>query len=293
MQKIIYPSTENISSNPKVAVLGKFESMHKGHKFLLWQGRQRACKESKELLVMFFSQREKDNFYSLEERLMFADSFKIDYALIFEPTKDNFTTKHTEFEQYLKDLGVTDVIVGDDFRYGYNREGNVDTLSKEFSVQVINEQSNEKFAYRTSNLIKALHEDDLETYKEIMEHYFFYKGEVVKGLGNGKKFGMPTANVEYPSYKIDINDGIYYSYVIYDGQRLPSLTSISSNPTLNATEKTYETYIYNFDKDIYGEQIYVELIEKYRDPIKFDSIEELIAKLEEDKKLGLNYFNLR
>ena len=171
MKKIIYPSTENVCSHSKVAVLGKFESMHKGHKFLLWQGRQRADQESKELLVMFFSQREKDNFYSLEERLMFANEYKIDYALIFEPTKENFTTKHTEFEQYLKDLGVTDIIVGDDFRYGNNREGNVDTLSKQFSVQVINEQSNEKFAYRTSNLIDAMKQDDLETYKEIMDHF--------------------------------------------------------------------------------------------------------------------------
>lgn len=287
MKKIIYPSTENINSNPKVAVLGKFETLHKGHKFLIWQGRQRADQESKELLVMFFSEREKDNFYSLEERLMFADQYKIDYALIFEPVKDNFAHKHTEFERYLKDLGVTDVIVGDDFRYGNNREGNIDTLSKEFNVQVINEQASEKVAYRTSNLIKAIKEDDLETYKEIMDHYFFYKGKVVKGLGNGKKFGMPTANVEYPDYKIDINDGIYYSYVIYDGQRLPSLTSISYNPTLDAKEKTYETYIYNFDKDIYGEELYVELIEKYREPIKFNSIEELVAKLDEDKKLGV------
>ncbi len=294
MKKIIFPEIyKNENGNKLVAVLGKFELIHLGHKKLIKKGRDIANWIDGELMLMMFSQREKDNFYLFEERYMLASQCKIDYVLEFEPNEENFSKSWTEFNEYLKDMGVTNVVCGPDFKYGSNREGGIDTLSNDFEVEVVEEFSIDGIPVRTTNIMKALKNDDLETFRKVMSHYFFYKGKVVDGNKNGKKFGMPTANVEYPKNKINVNPGIYYSYVLYDGLRRPSLTSISNNPTLEGKEITYETYIYDFDKDIYGEEIYVELIEKYRDPIKFNSIEELVEKLKEDKKLGKKYFNLR
>jgi len=102
---------------------------------------------------------------------------------------------------------------------------------------------------------------------------------------------LPTANVEYEKNKIEPSEGLYFSFVDLDDKKnMPSLTSISYNPTFNAKEKTYETYIYDFDQDIYGKIIKVKLIEKYGDSIKFVSVEKLIEKLAEDKKMGKIYF---
>ncbi len=294
MKKILFPNNLDRESNKEiVAVLGKFAAVHLGHRELLKLGRQIANQKEIDMMVMMFSELEKENFYSMEERIMFVNEYRPSFILEFQPTAENFSFTHEQFEQYLINQGVTTIVCGHDFRYGSKAEGNIETLKEKFSVNVVEEFEINGKSVRSRAIFEAIQRDDLETFKEMMGHYFFYKGKVVRGLGNGKKFNMPTANVEYPEYKIDINQGIYYSYAIYEGKRYPSLTSISTNPTLDAVEVTYETFIYDFDKDIYDEEIYVELIEKYRESIKFDSIEELIDKLAEDKKLGEKYFNLR
>ncbi len=295
MKLVKYPKQINIDNyNDNVIVLGKFESMHLGHKSIIDQARNYAKENNMNLILMLFSERDKNNFYSMDERVMLAkENGKIDCFLEFEPNKENFSNTYENFNEYLKSNKVKTVFCGYDFRYGKDREGSIDTLRLDFNVVEIDEIAIDGVPVRTTSVRDALLSNNLDLYKKLTNHYFFYKGNVVKGLGNGHKFNMPTANVEYPKYKIHAKEGIYYSYVIYNGRRLPSLTSISDNPTLEATDITYETYIFDFDEYIYGQEIYVELIEKYREPIKFDSIEELVEQLEEDKKLGEKYFNLR
>lgn len=293
MKKILFPQIIDSNNNRRVVVLGKFESMHIAHMKLIEEGRKIADNFNSDLIVMMFSEKENNNIYSLEERVMFAKKFNPNYILEFTPNKDNFNNSWEEFNSYLKENNVIKVVCGKDFKYGKNREGNIETLKKNFDVYEIEEIKIKNEPIKTSAIISCLKNDDLIKFKDMMNHYFFYKGKVVKGKGNGKKFNMPTANVEYPKYKIGINEGIYYSFLIHNGKRMPSLTSISKNPTLGENEVTYETYIFNFDKDIYYEDVYVELIEKYRNPIKFESINKLIEALKEDKKLGKKYFNLR
>lgn len=291
MKLLKFPEKDSYSKKPKVIALGKFESFHLGHRKIFENARKIADVCKKELVFMIFDERESNNLFSLNERIMFLQKYKPDYIMVFERKKDNFKITREEFEEFLININVSDVVCGGDFRYGFNREGNINNLSNRFNLKVIkNFYVGDKKA-STTELFESIN-NDLTSYAKMMDQYFFYNGRVVRGLGNGKKFGMPTANVEYPSYKVDIDDGIYYSYVIYKGKRMPSLTSISYNPTLKATNKTYETYIYNFDEDIYDEYIYVELILKYRDPIKFDSVDELIKKLDEDKKLGKDFFDI-
>ncbi len=293
MKIVNFPNTlDKKNNNSVVAVLGKFNSIHLGHRELLKKGRELANESNSKLMIMLFSEREESNFYSFAERVMFVNEYTPDYILEFAPTKENFSMRHEDFEAYLKDNNITNVVCGHDFNYGSNREGSVDTLKEKFNTHALEEFKIDGKPVRTRYIFDAITNGDISSFKEMMGYYFFYNGIVVRGKGNGKKFGMPTANVAYPKGKVNISEGIYYSYVIYDGKRMPSLTSISKNPTLDAEEITYETYIYNFDKDIYGEEIFVELIEKYRDSIKFNSIEELVEALSNDKKLGIKYFNL-
>ncbi len=287
MKHLKFPETKGLSDKPKVIALGKFESLHQGHRKLLSEGF--GIRETKDVDfgIMLFTEREKNNIYSMEERLAFLKEYDLDFIWEFEPNQDNFNITAEYFEQLLMNMNVNTIIVGNDFRYGKGRQGTVETLEDNFNMIVI-----EKDEMSTSSVVDAIINTDFQKYKDLVGHYFFYEGEVVRGEGNGKKFGMPTANVDYPKYKIKVNDGIYFSYLIYDGKRMPSLTSISNNPTLGADKITYETYIYDFDKDIYGERVYVELVEKFRDPVKFESIEKLIDQLEEDKITGRKYFKI-
>ncbi len=285
----------NLNSDKNiVAVLGKLETMHKGHLKLIAKGRKIANTHNSQLLVMLFSERTRDNFYSFEERIMFANKYNPEYYLSFEPNPTNLQNDWKSFNKYLADAGVTHVVCGHDFRYGRNREGNIETLWEDFKVYEYEEIFVEGRNARTSELKKCVDEDDLVAFKEIMGHYFFYKGIVKRGKQKGRELGMPTINVEYPRYKLTVNEGIYFSYVIYDGKRWPSLTSISTNPSFNdGDDLKYETYIYDFNKEIYGEEVYVEIIDKIRDPIKVDSLDELKEILDQDKKLGEKFFKIR
>lgn len=293
MREIEFPKKDGYSEKPKVFVLGKFESIHLAHRKLLEEGKKISKEKNYELGVMIFPERDKDNFYSIEERKSFLKEFNIDYLMLFEPNKKNFSLSKEDFEKWLKSINVKKIVVGYNFNYGKDREGTPIDFKEIFDTKIFKKIIIENISISSSNLKKSVEDANFNLYKKIMGHYFFYKGEVIKGKGIGKELLMPTLNVLYPKYKMSIPYGIYYSYVIYDGKRYNSLTSVSNNPTFNEEKTTYETYIFDFDKNIYGEEVYVEIIEKFRDPIKFKNMELLMEQLEKDKIQGKRYFNIK
>lgn len=116
-----------------------------------------------------------------------------------------------------------------------------------------------------------------------------YQGVVKRGKSRGKVLGFPTANI---SLSKDISEGIYLSYIKVGGNDYPSLTFIGAAKTFNATEVFSETYILDFDQDIYGLQVNVRLIKKIRDNKKFASSEDLIEQIRKDESAARSYFNL-
>lgn len=116
-----------------------------------------------------------------------------------------------------------------------------------------------------------------------------YQGVIKKGKSRGKGLGFPTANI---SLSKDISEGIYLSYIKVRGKDYPSLTFIGAAKTFNATEVFSETYILDFDQDIYGLQVNVRLIKKIRDNKKFASSEDLIEQIRKDESAARSYFNL-
>lgn len=292
MNRVIFPDITKYSDKPKVIALGKFHTFHLGHQEIFKRSKELADKKNFEFVIMLFVEESKKHISNYNERKILAKYYSPDYIMEFHPTKENFNISFKEFENLLTNMNIQEIFCGTDFRYGKNREGNINSLSRKFNVNVVKDVLLDKERLSTSVVYKSIKDMNFSLFYDVTGRYFSYEGEVVRGLGNGKKFGMPTANIIYPDYKIDIGDGIFFSYVTYNGEKFNSLTSISSNPTLNADNKTYETYLYNFDKDIYGEILKIELIKKYRDTIKFNSIKELVEKLMEDKEIGKKYFKL-
>lgn len=117
----------------------------------------------------------------------------------------------------------------------------------------------------------------------------FLIGKVKHNVGRGKELGYPTANIDVPQ---DFEEGIYVGYTSYDNEhKLQSLIFIGASITFGETEKKGEVYILQFDKDIYGKEITVELLKKLRDNKKFDTKEELIAQMAQDEKDAHDFFS--
>jgi riboflavin kinase/FMN adenylyltransferase len=120
-----------------------------------------------------------------------------------------------------------------------------------------------------------------------MEFLAKIQGVVQKGQSRGKKFGFPTIN-----FSVDekIAEGIYISQITIAGQAYNALTFIGTAKTFDETVFQAETYVFDFDQDVYGEQVAVSLLKKIRDNQKFESEEKLIKQMEEDKKEAEIFF---
>ena len=113
-------------------------------------------------------------------------------------------------------------------------------------------------------------------------------GEVCHGRKIGKTIGFPTANIVCDEQKLLPEDGVYATKTIYNGKTFKSITNIGKNPTVNGTRRTVETYLFDFDKDIYGEEIRVLFYEWIRGEKKFNNINELKEQIAKDKNTVFN-----
>jgi riboflavin kinase/FMN adenylyltransferase len=122
-----------------------------------------------------------------------------------------------------------------------------------------------------------------------MHHFFF--GTVIRGLGKGKDFGFPTANIKLNDSELCIEKGVYAVSVNIDNQLYKGMLYAGTRPTLEMQEITIEIHILEFNKDIYNQHISCQILHKIRDEINFNSIEKLIEQLHQDKEKVYNFFN--
>lgn len=116
------------------------------------------------------------------------------------------------------------------------------------------------------------------------------EGKVIRGQNRGKQLGYPTANVLVPQ---DIQQGIYISLLTFANDPYPALTFVGDAKTFGENTVQAETYILDFDADIYDQEVRIELVEKIRDNMKFTSVDELIKQMDNDRQVAENYFRSR
>jgi riboflavin kinase/FMN adenylyltransferase len=117
-----------------------------------------------------------------------------------------------------------------------------------------------------------------------------YFGTVVKGLGNGKKFGFPTINIKLINNELEIDNGVYATLANIHNQAVKGMLYVGTRPTLDLSEKTIEIHLFDYDKNIYDEQISFQILHKIRDEIKFETSELLIQQLHRDREMVYVYF---
>jgi len=183
------------------------------------------------------------------------------------------------------------LVVGPDFALGRNREGDVDTLTRlgkalGFSVTVVSPLEIGGEVVSSSAIREALAEGDMKRVQKLLGRPFSIRGEVVAGSGRGAKLGFPTANVNTGAALAMPPQGVYVSRAHIEGVSYPALTNIGVAPTFGGNQRTVEVHIIDYDDDLYGQEISVDLINRLRDEKKFETPEALKKQMAEDVAQG-------
>lgn len=281
----------NKLKTPTVMCLGYFDAIHKGHKQLILKGKEIAKREGLRLSVFLFigGKGNSKDIFSIEERLIKLKILGVD-TVIFAPLNDSFMSKTKEV--FLKELftlySVKYTITGKDFRFGYKQEGDYQYLEnyanklgvKSIFLDEVIDKNGLKIS--SKNIKEYLLKGDIISANELLGDNYFIRGKVIEGKKLGREMGYPTANILLDDNKLLISSGVYLTFVIIKNKILSSLTNVGKQPTVNGNCDVIETYINDFNGDLYGKNLTVYFIEKIREITKFNSVLELKEQLDKD-----------
>ncbi|WP_395340923.1 bifunctional riboflavin kinase/FAD synthetase [Ningiella sp. W23] len=279
--------------------IGKFDGVHKGHQAVLASLVKRAKQLSVPSVVMVFEPQPEEVFMPeraparlsrLRDKYNALKSLGIDRLLCLSFSKSFAAQSPDTFvrDLLIEKLGVKFLVVGDDFKFGHNREGNFEFLkraAKENNFDVVSTQSFRMDDCRISStaIRAALSEGDFERANFMLGRPFSVSGKVIHGEKNGRTIGFPTANILLKRHKTPLH-GVFAVKVRLGNEYYGGVANLGSRPTLNGQRLQLETHLFNFDQQIYGQRIEVEFYEKLRDEAKFDSFDQLKQKIQDDAR---------
>jgi riboflavin kinase/FMN adenylyltransferase len=230
---------------------------------------------------------------TLEEKIELMTREGIDHLVVVPFTK---AFSELSARAYLEDFLIArfkphTIIIGYDHRFGHNREGWLELLEAEqhqygFQLIEIPQQVVHDLAVSSTKIRNSLLEGDIKLANELLGYRYFLEGTVIHGDKMGRQLGYPTANLQLPDErKLIPSEGIYAVRV---NETLKGVMSIGTRPTFNGTDLRLEVHLFDFNSEIYGEKLKVEFIDFIRHSRKFDSIEALIAQMDNDSKKARN-----
>lgn len=235
---------------------------------------------------------------TLQEKEEILRQFELEHLIIQEFTKDFSQVTSVEFVKNLlvDKIKIDTLVIGYDHHFGKNREGNFEqlqVLSKEFGFNLIQLEAIEEndVAVSSTKIRNALNEGNIEYANKALNYNYPLSGKVVHGDKIGRTLGFPTANLEVDPNKLIPKDGVYAVDVFVDDTKHLGLLSIGFRETVtNSREHRVEVNILNFDQDIYGKTIKLEFLGRLRDEKKFNSLDELISAMNQDKENAITRF---
>lgn len=290
----IYDYTAGMKlSGKRVIALGFFDGVHLGHREILC----RAVSEAKRLSLpcaVFTFISETDGFkgekriYSTKEKISLITECGVEEIIIADFSKVRSVSAEDFINDILIDsLGCALALSGRDFRFGKGALGDTELLEKSLKARGANlicpeevRADGEKIS--SSKIKKLLEEGKVKKAAELLGMPYFIKSKVQRGLGLGKTFGFPTVNTEISEGMPSLLSGVYVCEVKIKDTRYPALANVGTCPTVSSREKHIETYIINYDGDLYGEEITICFLDFLRAEKKFETIEQLKMQINID-----------
>lgn len=301
----IYENLNTFSEkNRTVVTLGNFDGVHIGHKKIIGKVVELSKKYSLPSVVFTFKNHPM-NFFGAKIDIIFPESKKIsafeelgvDYLLNLD-FDEKFANMNPEvfIREFLsKKLKASYIVVGYDYRFGKKRQGDFELLNLfgskyGYTPLKIEKVEIDNITVSSTNIRNYLKEGQLCIANRMLGRCFEIEGQVKEGDSIGRLLGYPTANIDFSNYIIP-KYGVYITKTVVDGKQYPSLTNVGVRPTIKQNgELKVETYLLDFDRNIYSQQISVKFIKYLRMEMSFPSFDELKAKIDEDIKIAREYF---
>ncbi|MCR5345628.1 MAG: bifunctional riboflavin kinase/FAD synthetase [Lachnospiraceae bacterium] len=277
--------------------IGKFDGLHTGHDYVFNTVKDIAAKNNLKTMVCtfeappldFIDNRENDILLTLDEKKSRLKKMGIDYLNIWSFDEHFMHIMPEEFIKMLVEkFGMKAFVCGEDFRYGYRRQGDTELLHKlsekyGFKLSVLKKLKDDEITVSSTKIKELLMSGDINEANRLLGYEYFIGGKVVSGARLGRKMGFPTANIIPEIQKVLPPFGVYESKVELGGRIYKGMTNIGTKPTVTSDLKiTVETYLKDYTGNLYDEYIDVELVRFIRPEKKFNTIEELEMQIKSD-----------
>lgn len=303
----IFHDTENASiQKPTVLTLGVFDGLHLGHQRIMQTVVERAKAVEAVPTAITFDPHPRSVLHpdsappllqTLDQRLANFEVLGIEQAVVIHFDLD-FAQQPAEgfISEILHErLQAKEVHLGKDFAFGKGRGGNIDLLrqmSNElgFFADEVKEVRLRGHRISSSKIRHLLAEGRVNLVRRMLDRPYGVEGVIERGARRGHTIGFPTANLK-PHNRVIPKFGVYATATLVDGVWRRSITNIGVRPTFeNDAEPSIESYIFDFDGDLYGDVLRVRFLHRIRDERKFNGINELRSQIERDTTRALNYF---
>ena len=305
----IFHSIKSFSANQQTVVtIGTFDGVHLGHQKILKQITKSAEAFHCESLVLTFfphprmvlqEDTEMKQLNTLNEKIDLLDNLGVDNLVVhpFDKEFSRLTAEEFVKEVLVDVFKVKKIIIGYDHRFGRNRTANIDDLivfgeTYGFEVEQISAEEINEVSISSTKIRNALLEGNVELAADYLGYHYSLTGIVSKGKQLGRTIGYPTANIKIEeSYKLIPSNGVYVAKGIINGTTIYGMMNIGTRPTVDGTTQTIEVNFFDFNEDIYDQEITVSLLKRMRSEQKFESIEVLKAQLGIDKITAQDYIS--
>ena len=289
--------------------IGNFDGVHTGHYSVINKLIEESEKSKLKTTVMsftphpkiFFSKlKKKFNITTKNEKLDILKGMGIDIYIDFEFDNELANLSANDFIKkiILKKLNVKKLVIGSDFKFGKDREGNLDTL-RELSttlmfdlvvIDILNFKDTKK-KFSSSYIRELITEGNFQEVSSMLGRNWAMNGLVIKGNQKARQIKFPTANLK-PNEKILPKMGVYCVKVSFDSKTYNAVANFGYRPTVDGSTLLLETHLFEFNDDIYGKELTVEFLAFIRAEQKFNSFEELTKQIEKDIKTAKIYHQI-
>lgn len=293
---------------PYSLALGFFDGVHRGHQKVILAAKEVADRTNTKLAVMTFDPhpslvlggRKDPIFYitPLHQKMEILEQLGVDTLFVVRFTSDFAKLSPESFyELFVKDLNVAHVTAGFDYTFGSRGSGTMDVMrilcGSSISVQVVEKLEDGDDKVSSTRIRGLLKEGEMEEVQALLGRPYQTPGVVVHGDKRGRQIGFPTANIQVPEGTFIPANGVYVVKIRVQDEWYEGMCNIGYKPTFkNPDEKqlTIEVNIFEFENNIYGEEVVVDWYKRIRDEKKFDGIDGLIAQLTADQQQCKAFF---